>query len=108
MWNLDGLSRRRVQKVPRHPEVDQENATALEPNNQILAAPLDRFDALADELGGDLGRVLRPRQSRVFDLHVLEAASDEHWLEPAANRLDLGQLGHRPSLAMPRRGYAVA
>src|SRR5215208_8128194 len=108
MRDIDGRSRRRVQKVPRHPEVDQENATALEPNNQILAAPLERFDALADELGRDLGRVLWPRQPRVFDLDVLEAASDEHRLEPAANRLDLGQLGHRPSLAMAGWDYSTA
>src|SRR3954469_8895543 len=108
MRDVDGLSRRRVQEVPRHAEVDQENAPALESNNQILAAPLERFDALADELRRDRGRVLRPRQPRVFDLDVLEAASDEHRLEPAANRLDLGQLGHRPSVAMSRRGYALA
>src|SRR5215217_509799 len=99
MRDIDGRSRRRVQKVPRHPEVDQENATALEPNNQILAAPLERFDALADELGRDVGRVLWPRQPLVFDLDVLEAA---------ANRLDLGQLGHRRSLAMAGWGYATA
>ena len=80
--------------------MDQENATALEPNNQILAAPLERRDALARELGRHLGRILRTRQPRVVDLDVLEAASDEHRLEPAANRLDLGQLGHRSSLAM--------
>src|SRR3954454_11924251 len=108
MRDVDGLSRRRVQEVSRHPEVDQENATALEPNNQILAAPFERSDALADELGRDLGRVLGPRQPRVFDLDVLEAPSDEHRLEPAANRLDLGQLGHQASLAMSRRGYAPA
>src|SRR3954469_17355175 len=108
MRDDDRLSRRRVQKVPRHPEVDQENASALEPNNQILAAPLDCLDALAGELGRDLGRFLGSRQPRIFDLDVLEAASDEHGLEPAANRLDLGQLVHRPSLAMSRRGYALA
>ena len=103
MRDIDGLSRRRVQKVPRHAEVDQENATALEPNNQVLAAPLERLDALADELGRDLGRILWPRQPRVFDLDVLEAPSVEHRLEPAPNRLDLGQLGHRPSLATAER-----
>jgi hypothetical protein len=36
-----------VDQAPRHPEVNQENASALEPNNYILAAPLDRFDTLA-------------------------------------------------------------
>jgi hypothetical protein len=31
--------------------VDQENATALEPNNQIFAAPIDGGDTLALQLG---------------------------------------------------------
>src|SRR5438067_2848484 len=88
-----------VQHVPRHAEVDQEDATALEPDNQILAAPLDRGDSLARELGRHLGRVFRTRQPRVVDLDAREAAADEHRLEPPADRLDLGQLGHPANLA---------
>ena len=57
MWNVGRPSRWRVQKRPRHPEVNQENTTALEPNNQILAAPLQGCDALAGELGRHLGRI---------------------------------------------------
>jgi hypothetical protein len=80
--------------------VNQENPTALEPNNQILAATVQRSDALAGELGRHLGRILGARQAWVGDVDVLEAAPDEHRLETAPDRLDLGQLGHRPSLAM--------
>jgi hypothetical protein len=100
MRDVDWLPTRRVQEVPRHSEVDQENATALEPNNQILAAPVQRDDALACELGRHLGRILGPRQPRVFDLDAPEPAADEHRLEAPAHCLDLGQLGHRASLAM--------
>jgi hypothetical protein len=78
-----------VQKCPRHPEVNQENTTALEPNNQILAASLERRDTLAGELGRHLGRIFGSRQARVFDVDVLEPAADEHRLEAAADRLDL-------------------
>ena len=79
-----------MQHVARHPEVNQENTPTLEPNNQILAAPFDGRDTLADEFGRHLDRVLGPRQPRVADLDVLEAPTDEHGLEPAADRLDLG------------------
>src|SRR6266571_1160613 len=92
-------SARRVLKAPRHPEVNQENPTALESNNQILATAFQRVDALAYELGSHLGGLFRPRQPRIEDLDVLEPAADEHRLELASNRLDLGQLGHAPSLA---------
>ena len=91
-------------KAPRHPEVNQETATALEPKNQILAATIERLDPLADELRLDEPGILGPRESRVGDLHRLESPPDDHWLEPAANRLDLGQLGHPASVAVACRG----
>jgi hypothetical protein len=93
------LSARRMQDVSRHPEVNQENTLTLEPNNQILAAPIDGCDTLAHELGRHLDRVLGPRQPRVVDLDVVEAPADEHRLESTADRLDLGQLGHASSVA---------
>jgi hypothetical protein len=84
-----------VQNVPRHPEVDQESPTGLEPNNQILAAAIDGRDALALQLGRDLNPVERARQPRIEDLDALEGAAQEHRLEPATDRLDLRKLGHR-------------
>ena len=88
-----------VTKAPRHPEVHQENATTLEPDNQILAAPLDRGDPLAGQLRRHLGGVVRADEPRVVDVDVLERPSDEDGLEPPAHGLDLGQLGHPSSLA---------
>ena len=87
---------------PRHPEVDQERAARLEPDDQVLAAPLDRGDALALELGRDLVRVVRPHEPRVVDLDALEAPPVEHGREPRADGLDLGQLGHAVTLAATR------
>src|SRR5437764_8045005 len=92
-----------VPQAPRHPEVNQENATALEPNNQILAASLDGDDALALQLGRDLERLERPHQPRVEDLDALKSPPDERGLELASDRLDLGQLGHGPSVATAKR-----
>ena len=90
----------RVSEAPRHPEVNQETATALEPKNQVLAATIERLDPLADELRLDEPRVLGPGEPRVGDLHRLESPPDDSRLEPEANRLDLGQLGHASSVAV--------
>ena len=90
----------RVSEAPRHPEVNQETATALEPKNQILAATIECRDPLADELRLDEPGVVRPRQPRVGDHHGLETPTRDDRLEPAADRLDLGQLGHTASVAM--------
>src|SRR5919197_603443 len=87
-------------------EVNQETATALEPKNQILAAAIERRDALARQLGLDELGVEGSREPCVVDLHVREPPPDDGRLEPAANRLDLGQLGHPPSVAMARLATA--
>jgi hypothetical protein len=84
-----------VQNVPRHPEVDQESPTSLEPNNQILAAAIDGRDALALQLGRDLNPVEWARQPRIEDLDALEGAAQEHRLEPATDGLDFWKLRHR-------------
>jgi hypothetical protein len=83
--------------------VNQENTTPLEPNNQILAATLDRDDTLALELGRDRLRVERADDPGVRDLHLLEHAADERRLEARADGLDLGQLGQARSLLRRRR-----
>src|SRR5262249_25266864 len=88
-----------VPKRPRHPEVNQQRPTRLKPNNQILAAPLERPNALALKLGGDLARVEGTRQPRVEDRHGVESAPLEERRQSPANGLDLGQLGHGSRLA---------
>src|SRR6185437_971829 len=90
-----------VSQAPRHPEVDQENAPGFESDNQILAATVDGTDALADQLcGDDLGRE-RPHQARVADGSLRDATTLEHRGDVAANRLDLGELRHPSSVAVP-------
>ena len=84
-----------VQNVSRHPEVDQESPTSLEPNNQILAAAIDGCDALALQLGRDLNPVEWARQPRIEDLDVLKGAAQERRLEPATDGLDFWKLRHR-------------
>jgi hypothetical protein len=57
--------------------VDQKNPTALEPNNQILAAPLDGGDSFPLEFSRHLDRVVRAYEPRVVDADALETPSDE-------------------------------
>ena len=84
-----------VSQAPRHPEVNQENATGLEPNNQILAAAFERRDAFTLELCCDRDWLERAHQSRVVDLDLLEAPADDVRLERETDRLDLGKLRHQ-------------
>jgi hypothetical protein len=74
--------------------VDEQDKAALEADDEILAATLDRRDALAFELGGNRCGLMRADEARIENLDALEAASGKHGREVRANRLDLGQLRH--------------
>jgi hypothetical protein len=91
-----------VAQTPRHPEVNQQSATRLEPNNQILPAALERDDALPLELCGDGVGLERADEPWIADLHLIQAPADEVRLERESNRLDFGQFGHgtRPPQAI--------
>src|SRR5439155_8230159 len=93
---------RRVEERPRHPEVHQESPTRFEPDNQILAATIDQRDPLAFELPRHLERVEWARQPWIGNLDPREGASLQPRREPAADGLDLGQLGHVPTVAAGR------
>jgi hypothetical protein len=70
--------------------VHQERTTAFEPDNQILAAPIEARDALTLEGTRDGGRIERLGEARIVDLHALEPAPEEKRLELHADRLDFG------------------
>jgi len=90
-----------VRKRSSHSEVNQENQTTLEPNNQILAAPVYRRDALAREFRSHLCGIDGARQPRVEDLDIFERTADQPGLEARPHRLDFGQLGHRVGSVAP-------
>jgi hypothetical protein len=79
--------------------VNQESPSRLEPNNQVLATPVDGYDSLALELSSDLAGIERTREPRIRDLDALEPPPLEGGDEPASDALDLGQLGHEDTLA---------
>jgi hypothetical protein len=70
--------------------VHQQRTTAFEPDNQILAAPIEAPYALAFEGTRDGGRIEWLGEARIADLDALEAAPDEKRLELHADRLDFG------------------
>ena len=87
--------------------MNQESPSRLEPNNQILAAPVDGDDTLALELSSDDVGIERTCQPRVRDLDPLEPPPLEDGRETAPDALDLGQLRHANTLAVPRATAAT-
>lgn len=76
-----------------HPEMDRQPLATLDPDQQVLAAPLEGLDPPPGERAEraavePLSQSLRP------DLDALDPAPDEARLEAAAQDFDLGQLGH--------------
>jgi hypothetical protein len=70
--------------------VNQQRPTRLEPDNQILAAPVDGNDPLSLELSGHLTGIERTREPRIRDLDPLEPSPLEDGHESAPDALDLG------------------
>src|SRR3954452_23989518 len=89
----------RSQERPRHPEENQKRKTRLEPNNQILAATIDQRDALAVEPVRELERGERAGTPRGGDSNILEGPALEDGRKLSTDGLDLGQLGHRRTVA---------
>jgi hypothetical protein len=79
--------------------VNQENPTRFEPNNQILATPLQGGDSFPFELGGHFVRIVGSGQPGIRDHDAIERPADQARLEPGPDRLDLWQLGHAASVA---------
>src|SRR4051812_9610094 len=88
-----------MQQRSRHPEVNQQSAPGLEPNNQILAATIDLRHALALELTCDLEGVERTREARIGDLHALESPAFQRGRKPAADGLYFRKFGHGTTVA---------
>jgi hypothetical protein len=70
------VSHRREPEAPGHAQMNEEPKAALETQEQVLATALDRDDAIALELLGDLEEVVWPRQPRVEDLDPSECAPE--------------------------------
>ena len=82
--------------------MNQERTSRFEPDNKILATTINGGYPFTLELPRNLDRVERACEARIGDLDVGEHASFEHRREPAADGLDLGQLGH--AATVPARG----
>ena len=89
-------------QVAGHPQVHDQGLGAVERQQQVLAAPPQALDRPPADRRAQLGRRHRPRPALVEHLQPLDPLPGQLGLELAADRLDLGQLGHPPVLPEPR------
>ena len=80
---------------PGHAQVLGEVKASAELPEQVLAAPLEALHTASAQRRGELGGRQRSRPALVEHLDLGERASGDHGRELAADRLDLGELGHR-------------
>ncbi len=85
---------REVEQRAGHPEVHNERPAALQPPQEVLAASLDGRDPLTHERIRHEARRDGPRQPGVGDLGARDGRAFDERRDPAADGLDLGQLGH--------------
>src|SRR5689334_5623334 len=83
------------EQVARHAQVHQEVDLVLELPDQVLAAAREPLHAPPPHGVRHLGRRGRLAPARVEDLEPLEHGSLDGGSQLAADRLDLGQFGHR-------------
>ncbi len=83
--------------------MNEQSPSRLEPNDQVLAPPVDGHHPFALELSSDELRIEGTSEPGVGDLDSLEPPPDEGRHETAPDGLDLGQLRHADTLAVPRR-----
>jgi hypothetical protein len=74
--------------------VDEQHLPAGQPDDQVLASPLDRVDVLAGEARRDPGGVVGARQPGIIDASRLDPTPLESRSQPPALGLDLRELGH--------------
>jgi hypothetical protein len=70
-----------------------EQRAAVDPEQQVLAAPVDALDRPAFQSLCEIGRN-RPAQAAVVYPHRSDATSDHARRDTASRRLDLRELGH--------------
>jgi hypothetical protein len=97
----DAGVRRRAGRVEQeragHAQVHEQERVVLEPPDQVLAPPAELRDRAAFQRRGQLRGRERARPALVEHLEPLQRAVLHVRREVAADRLDLGQLGHAGS-----------
>jgi hypothetical protein len=78
-----------VEQLPAHPEVDHENASAREPEEHVLAAPVESVDALPRQVAGEHLRFRVADDARKAEVDRLDGPADEERPEVGRDRLDL-------------------
>ena len=92
---VQGPLRRAQQQRAGHSQVQHQVGLGLELPDEVLAAAPEALDGAALDRGGDLVGHQRERPAGVVDHQPLERPALDVRGQVAADRLDLGQLGHR-------------
>jgi len=96
---------RRSQRLERqpaaHPQMQNQHGGIGEVHEQVLRAPLEGFDAAADERRAQPGWYEPRAQPRLRNRHGRDRASEEYRLQAAPQSLDLGKLGHAVTSKKP-------
>ena len=96
-----GRVRRRVeQQHARHAQVHEQERVVLELPHEVLAAPREPLDAPPLERVADRAGLERQAPAGVEDVERRQLAPLDDGRELAADRLDLGELGHRSQYAV--------
>ena len=97
------------QQRPRHAQVHQQEDVVGELPHEVLAAARELVDHAALDRRCHLGRGEGARPAGVEDLDGPQRPAFDVGRQVAADRLDFGELGHRPSRleARMRRGVGV-
>ncbi len=89
-----GWIRRVEEQRAGHSQVQEQVRLVLELPHEVLAAAAEALDAAAVQRVGELVRGERKRPAGVVDGELVQRAAVDVRRQVAADRLDLGQLGH--------------
>jgi hypothetical protein len=78
-----------------HAQVHEEEDVVLELPDEVLAPPPEALHAASRDGVDDRGRVEGQAPPWIVNTQLGEEQAVDHGRQPAADRLDLGQLGHR-------------
>ena len=85
------------EELTAHAEVGEQRVVAVgEREPEVLASTAGRLEPTAAQAIGEVGRTgdVSAQRARVAGVDVGDGAADGVLLEPAADDLDLGELGH--------------
>jgi len=92
--NWRALRAAQVKQLTAHAQMDDKHSVIIERQQEEFATAACCGERSPHETGREIGRRLAPHGPAPEHFDLDDPAPDNHALEPAANRLDFGKLGH--------------